>query len=171
MQREPYIILGGLLAAAVTISAVGALASPSATTEHGAHLMHAHGPFDVKINPLDPYNKDEGAALSRMSIDKQFRGDLKATSKGEMLATMDTATQSGGYIAIERVTGTLGGKKGSFVLQHSSTMTRGQPQQNVSVAPGSGTGELSGLSGSLTINIAVDGAHSYDFEYSFNDDK
>jgi hypothetical protein len=133
--------------------------------------MHAHGPFDVKINPLDPYNNDESAALSRMSIDKQFHGDLDATSKGEMLATMDKATQSGGYVAIERVTGTLSGKKGSFVLQHSSTMTRGQPQQNVSVAPGSGTGELAGLSGSMVINIAAGGAHSYDFEYSLNDAK
>ena len=133
--------------------------------------MHAHGPFDVKINPLDSYNKDEGAALSRMSIDKQFHGELDATSKGEMLATMDKATQSGGYVAIERVTGALNGKKGSFVLQHSSTMTRGQPQQNVSVAPGSGTDELVGLSGSMIINIAADGAHSYEFEYSFNDIK
>jgi Protein of unknown function (DUF3224) len=171
MQRRPYIILGAILTVGAMISTAGALASPSATTEHGVHLMHAQGPFDVKINPLDAYNRDEGAALSRMSIDKQFHGDLEATSKGEMLATMDKATQSGGYVAIERVTGTLGGKKGSFVLQHSSTMRRGQPKQNVSVAPGSGTGELTGLSGSLIINIAADGAHSYDFEYSFNDDK
>jgi Protein of unknown function (DUF3224) len=156
---------------AATISAVGTLASASTTAQNGVHLMHAHGPFDVKIKPLDPYNKDDGAALSRMSIDKQFHGDLDATSKGEMLATMDKTTQSGGYVAIERVTGALGEKKGSFVLQHSSTMTRGQPQQNVSVAPGSGTDELVGLSGSMIINIAADGAHSYEFEYSFNDIK
>ncbi len=133
--------------------------------------MHAHGPFDVKINPLDPYNKDDSAALSRMSIDKQFHGELDATSKGEMLATMDTATQSGGYVAIERVTGTLAGKKGSFVFQHSSTMTRGQPTQSILVAPGSGTGELTGLSGSMVVTIAADGAHSYAFEYVFNDAK
>ena len=133
--------------------------------------MHAQGPFDVKINPLDAYNKDEGAALSRMSIDKQFHGDLEATSKGEMLATMDKAIQSGGYVAIERVTGTLGGRKGSFVLQHSSTMTRGQPKQNISVVPDSGTGELIGLSGSMVVTIAAGVAHTYDFEYSFNDAK
>ena len=130
--------------------------------------MHASGPFNVKINPLDPYNKDEGAGLGRMSIDKQFHGDLEATSKGEMLAIMDRTLQSGGYTAIERVTGTLGGRKGSFVLQHSSTMTRGQPKQNIAVVPDSGTGELAGLSGSMIVNIAAGGAHSYDFEYSLN---
>jgi hypothetical protein len=171
MQCRPYIILGAILTAAAMNSSIGAFASPSTTTENGAHLMHAQGPFDVKINPLDPYNKDEGAALSRMSIDKQFHGDLDAKSKGEMLATMDKATQSGGYVAIERVTGTLAGKKGSFVFQHSSTMARGQPSQNIIVAPGSGTGELVGLSGSMVVNIAVGGAHSYEFEYSFNNDK
>jgi hypothetical protein len=133
--------------------------------------MHATGPFDVKITPLDPYNKDEDAGLSRMSIDKQFHGDLEARSKGEMLATMDPAKQSGGYTAIERVTGTLGGRKGSFVFQHSSTMTRGQPKQNISVVPDSGTGELSGLSGSMIVNIVSGGAHSYDFDYAFDADQ
>lgn len=131
--------------------------------------MHATGPFDVKINPLDPYNKDDGAGLSRMSIDKRFHGDLDATSKGEMLATMDPVKQSGAYVAIERVTGTLGGRKGSFVLQHSSTMSRGQPRQNISVAPDSGTDELAGLRGSMIVNIAAGGAHSYDFDYAFDD--
>lgn len=131
--------------------------------------MHATGPFDVKINPLDPYNKDDGAGLSRMSIDKRFHGDLDATSKGEMLATMDPVKQSGAYVAIERVTGTLGGRKGSFVLQHSSTMSRGQPRQNISVAPDSGTDELAGLRGSMIVNIAAGGAHAYDFDYAFDD--
>ena len=125
--------------------------------------MHAKGPFDVKIAPLAGYN----AELGRMSLDKQFHGDLEATSKGEMLAHFDQATQSGGYVAIERVTGTLGGRKGSFTLQHSSTMERGKPNQNIVVVPESGTGELVGLKGSLIVNIAAGGAHSYDFEYAF----
>lgn len=126
--------------------------------------MHAKGPFDVKIAPLEGYNTE----LGRMSIDKQFHGDLEAVSKGEMLSQFDQKTQSGGYVAIERVTGTLGGKKGSFTLQHSSTMQRGQPKQNIVVVPGSGTEELAGLNGSLLVNIGANGAHSYDFEYAFD---
>ncbi len=126
--------------------------------------MHAKGPFDVKLAPLEGYNKD----LGRMSIDKQFHGDLEATSKGEMLSFLDREKQSGGYVAIERVTVTLGGKKGSFVFQHSSTMQRGAPSQNISVVPESGTDELSGLKGSMVVNIAAGGAHSYDFEYTLD---
>ena len=125
--------------------------------------MHAKGPFEVKLAPLASYNKE----LGRMSLDKQFHGDLEATSKGEMLAHFDPAKQSGGYVAIERVTGTLGGRKGSFTLQHSSTMERGAPHQNIMVVPESGTDELAGLTGSLIVNIAADGAHSYDFQYTF----
>ena len=125
--------------------------------------MHAKGPFDVKIAPLEGYNKE----LGRMSIDKQFHGDLEAVSKGEMLSQFDREKQSGGYVAIERVTGTLGGRKGSFTLQHASTMVRGQPNQNIVVVPDSGTEELVGLNGTLVVNIAAGGAHSYDFQYSF----
>jgi hypothetical protein len=137
--------------------------SVAATIDTGDKTMHAKGPFDVKLAPLEGYN----AELGRMSIDKTFHGDLDAVSKGEMLSQFDKQTQSGGYVAIERVTGALGGKKGSFTLQHSSTMQRGQPQQNIVVVPGSGAGELVGLKGSLVVNIDADGAHSYDFQYSF----
>jgi len=126
--------------------------------------MHAKGPFDVKIAPLEGYNKE----LGRMSLDKQFHGDLEATSQGEMLSQFDQEKQSGGYVAIERVTGTLGDRKGSFTLQHSSTMQRGKPQQSIIVVPDSGTGEFAGLKGSLIVNIAAGGAHSYDFEYTFD---
>ncbi len=129
--------------------------------------MHAKGPFDVKLAPLEGYNKD----LGRMSLDKEFHGDLQATSKGEMLSFLDREKGSGGYVAIERVTGTLAGKNGSFVFQHSSTMTRGKPNQNIIVVPDSGTEELAGLKGSMVVNIAEGGAHSYDFEYSFSEDK
>jgi hypothetical protein len=100
-----------------------------------------------------------------MSIDKQFHGDLEATSKGQMLAAVTSVKGSAGYVAIEQVTGSLRGRSGTFVLQHSGTMTRGAPQQIVSVVPDSGTGELVGLTGTMTITIA-DGKHSYDFEYT-----
>ena len=128
--------------------------------------MRATGPFEVKLNVLDAYNRDAGAALGRMSIDKQFRGELQATSKGEMLTAMGTVNGSAGYVAIERVAGTLHGRSGSFVLQHSSTMARGEPRQNVFVVPDSGTGELTGLCGTMTIIIAPGGAHSYEFDYT-----
>jgi hypothetical protein len=100
-----------------------------------------------------------------MSLDKQFHGDLEAISKGQMLAAMSSVPGSGGYVAMERVTGTLKGRSGTFVLQHSGTMTRGVPQMTVSVVPDSATGQLAGLAGVMTIKIA-DGKHSYEFEYT-----
>jgi hypothetical protein len=102
-----------------------------------------------------------------MSIDKQFRGDLEATSKGEMLMAGTSVKGSAGYVAIEHVSGSLHGRTGGFVLQHSSTMNRGAPQQSVTVVPDSGTGELEGLAGKMTIDIA-DGKHSYEFEYTLD---
>ncbi|MGH7620802.1 MAG: DUF3224 domain-containing protein [Gemmatimonadaceae bacterium] len=125
--------------------------------------MHAHGLFDVKLAPLDPAHGGEGA-LGRMSIDKQYRGDLTATGAGEMLSFMSAAPGSGAYVALERVVGTLQGRSGTFVLQHSATMTRGAPHLSLTVAPDSGTGELSGLAGSM--QIIIDGKkHSYEFDY------
>lgn len=129
-------------------------------------MTHATGPFDVKLNSLDAYNTAD-ATMGRRAIDKQFHGDLEGTSKGEMLSVgSGTAKGSGGYVAIERVTGTLSGRKGSFALQHNATMTQGEPYLNIIVVPGSGTGELEGLTGKMNIIIAEGGKHSYDFEYS-----
>ena len=125
----------------------------------------ATGTFEVKLNPLAPYNQDEGAALGRLSIDKQFHGDLEATSKGEMLSAGTLVDGSAGYVAIERVTGTLHGRAGTFVLQHSGTLNRGAPQLVITVVPDSGTGRLAGLAGTMTIDVA-DGKHSYTFEYT-----
>jgi hypothetical protein len=122
-------------------------------------MPHASGTFEVKLTP------QESANIGRMSIDKQFHGDLSATSKGEMLSAMTEVKGSAGYVAIERVTGTLHGKSGSFVLQHSGTMTRGEPQLSVTVVPDSGTGELTGLAGALTIEI-VEKQHFYEFDYT-----
>jgi autotransporter translocation and assembly factor TamB len=131
---------------------------------------HASGPFDVKITPQKPDNKDaEAANLARMSIDKQFHGDLEGTSKGEMLATSPDAKGSGVYVALERVTGSLKGRSGSFVLHHTGIMTRGVPHLIIEVVPDSGTGQLIGLTGKMMINIAKDGKHSYDFEYTLTE--
>jgi hypothetical protein len=120
--------------------------------------MTATGTFEVKLNP----QADE--IIGRMSIDKQFHGDLEATSKGQMLAVQGEVKGSAGYVAMERVTGTLAGRSGSFALQHSGTMNRGVPEQSVTVVPDSGTGELVGISGKMTIRIA-DGKHFYDLEW------
>jgi hypothetical protein len=125
---------------------------------------HAKGTFEVELKPQGPQDKAEGATLARMSIDKQFHGDLEAVSKGEMLSAMTNVMGSAGYVAIERVTGTLHGRAGAFVLQHAGTMTRGAQQLVVSVVPDSATGQLAGLSGTMTIDI-VDSGHFYDFTY------
>jgi hypothetical protein len=100
-----------------------------------------------------------------MSIDKQFHGDLEAASAGEMLAFSASVEGSAGYVAMEQVSGTLHGRSGTFVLQHSGTLTRGAPQLTVEVVPDSGTGQLTGLSGRMSIQVE-DGKHSYDFEYT-----
>jgi len=131
---------------------------------------HATGPFDVKLTPLDPANKAEDNSLGRMSSDKQFHGDLEATSKGEMLTAGTAVKGSAGYVAIERVSGSLNGRTGTFILQHNATMNRGTPQLNIIVVPDSGTGQLAGLTGTMNI-IITDGKHSYDFTYSLPDSK
>ena len=125
-------------------------------------MSHATGPFEVKLTPqddkLDP-------TLARLIIDKQFHGDLEATSKGTMLSAGTAVKGSAGYVAIELVTGTLHGRTGTFVLQHNATMNRGVPSLSITVVPDSGTGQLTGLTGTMNIVIA-DGKHSYDFSYT-----
>jgi len=143
------------------------LAGVAQSQEKSPMTQHATGPFDVKIAPQQADNDIEKAAnLARMTIDKQFHGDLEATSKGEMLGTQSEGKGSGGYVALERVTGTLKGKKGGFVLQHSTTMKRGVPNQSIFVVPDSGTGELTGISGKMNIIIAPGAKHSYEFDYT-----
>jgi hypothetical protein len=126
---------------------------------------HARGTFEVKLHPQPPDDKAEGSTLGRLTIDKQFHGDLEATAKGQMLTATADVKGSAGYVAIERITGTLHGRSGSFVLQHSGIMASGTAQQTVTVVPDSGTGRLVGLAGKMTGKIA-DGKHSYDFEYT-----
>lgn len=128
-------------------------------------MARASGTFEVKLNPQELADKAASTTLGRMTIDKQFRGDLEAVSKGEMLSAGTSVKGSAGYVAIEQVSGTLQGRSGAFVLQHSGTMTHGTTQLSVTVVPDSGTGHLVGLAGQMTINI-VDGKHYYEFEYT-----
>jgi Protein of unknown function (DUF3224) len=125
----------------------------------------ASGPFDVKLTPQPPAEGVGDPTVGRMVLDKQFRGDLEATGRGEMLATRTAVDGSAGYVAMERVTGTLHGRSGSFALQHSGTMTRGVPGLSVTVVPDSGTEDLAGLTGRMTIQVDA-GAHSFEFEYT-----
>ncbi len=127
--------------------------------------MKVSGEFEVNLKPLDTYTQgSDGINLGRMSIDKTFSGELEATSKGEMLSAMTTVKGSAGYVAIEQVSGSLAGKNGSFVLQHFGTMNHGKDRLILEVVPDSGTGQLSGLSGKMSIKIE-DGKHFYKFEY------
>jgi hypothetical protein len=160
--------------AAIGLAAVAALAgwaqssgpTTSSNKQETAVTHHVTGNFEVKMAPQKPDNPQaEASGLGRMSIDKQFHGDLEATSQGEMLSLLDRALGSGGYVAMERVTGMLAGKSGSFALEHNATMDRGKPSLNIIVVPDSGTGELAGITG--TMNIRIEGGkHFYDFDYT-----
>lgn len=125
----------------------------------------ATGTFTVKLQPIPFEGAEPQSKLARMSIDKDITGDLVATTKGQMLSATTDVKGSAGYVAIERVTGLLNGRKGSFVLQHSGSMNRGVPSLSISVVPDSGTDELAGLTGNFEIAVK-DGEHSYRFAYS-----
>jgi len=144
--------------------------APQTTAEEKQKIMQrAAGAFDVKVTPQKPDSDVAHAAnLGRMSIDKQYQGDLEGTGKGEMIATPFEAKGSGAYVAMERVTGVLKGRKGSFVLYHTGIMNRGVPTLSITVAPDTGTEELKGLSGKMNIIIAPDGKHSYEFDYTID---
>ena len=132
--------------------------------------QHASGTFNVKLDPETNDSMPAGTALGRLAIDKQFHGDLEALSRGAMLSARTPVADSAGYVAIERVIGALQGRRGTFVLQHNGTMQRGVQHLTINVVPDSGTGELAGLAGEMTINI-VDGNHYYEFEYAFAGDE
>jgi hypothetical protein len=143
--------------------AFGAVGARSAGKE-AAVATRASGTFDVKLTQQSTV-EDGGITLGRSSIDKQFHGPLEGTSRGEMLTAVTSVKGSAGYVAIERVTGSLDGRRGTFVLQHDATMTRGVPQLTIVVVPDSGTGGLTGLTGTMDIRIE-DGKHFYDFDYT-----
>ena len=128
--------------------------------------MIASGEFDVKLQPVESVAAgQDGVTLARLSIDKTFRGELAAVSRGEMLSAMTPVQGSAGYVAVEQVRGTLHGKHGSFVLQHFGVMHGGENRLILEVVPDSGTGELAGISGAMQIIIA-DGKHGYEFDYT-----
>lgn len=125
----------------------------------------AAGTFEVKVTSVGG-GENQDPDLGRMIIDKQFHGDLEATSKGQMLSAGSVVKGSAGYVAMEKVSGTLKGLTGSFALQHSGSIARGTQQMSVNVVPDSGTGELAGLFGYMEI-IIENGKHSYKFTYNF----
>lgn len=125
----------------------------------------ATGSFEVVTKPVSTSEPAPGATLGRLSLDKTFAGDLAGTGKGEMLTAVTGTKGSAGYVAIERVTGTLHGRAGSFVFQHTGTMARGEQQLSITVVPDSGTEQLAGLVGRFTLQI-VDGKHLYEFDYT-----
>ncbi|MFY1825854.1 DUF3224 domain-containing protein [Myxococcus fulvus] len=142
-----------------------ATATPTRTGSETNMTKHVKGIFNVKATPLAP---DAGAAespIGRLSIDKRYHGELEGTGVGQMLATLD-ASQSGGYVALERVTGTLEGRKGSFTLMHTGSMSRGAFKVVGSVVPESGTDELQGISGAYEIQIDEKGVHLYVLDYT-----
>ena len=127
--------------------------------------MHARGTFEVQITPQPTDSFTDATTLGRMTIDKQFSGDLVGTGKGQMLTGMGTVKGSAAYSAIERVTGTMAGRRGSFVLQHTGIMAKGEQSLVITIVPDSGTEGFAGISGTLA--IIIDGKqHSYDLEYS-----
>jgi hypothetical protein len=148
------------LAAAFTSSFASRISLPAPKGQ--AVTAHAKGTFDVKLTPqtdnLDP-------TLGRMTIEKEIHGDLEATSKGQMLTASTDVKGSGVYVAIERVTGKLNGRTGSFAMHHTGIMVNGTPRLEIKVVPDSGTGELTGISGSFNLTI-TDGKHFYDLEYN-----
>ncbi len=165
MNARNRIGIGFLAAIGLIVGSAACLRAQNREIKKGKTVStNAKGRFDVKVVPLST-DKADGATLGRMSIDKQFHGELEATSKGEMLSAVTDVKGSAGYVAIERVVGKLNGRSGSFVLQHTGTMARGSAQLSVTVVPDSGTGDLVGIAGTLEIKIDG-GEHSYIFDYS-----
>lgn len=157
MRLAPIVAVAVFASIAVGPVRVGAQQKEATVSKHVA------GSFDVKVIP----QKDEGISdptVGRMALDKVYHGDLDATGLGQMLAGMGTLKDSGAYVAIERVTGTLQGKKGSFAVHHVGVMNRGAQSLVITVVPDSGTGELVGITGTMTIEIK-DGKHFYTFDY------
>jgi hypothetical protein len=150
----------------LTIGGSGSLKAQAPTSPLASReptMSHARGTFDVTTTPQTTVDSTPG--LGRMSIDKQYHGDLEGMGHGEMLTGMTDVQGSAAYVAIERFTGTLAGRRGTFLLQHRGTMTRGTQELKIIIVPDSGTGQLVGVSGTMMITI-VGGRHSYALEYT-----
>jgi Protein of unknown function (DUF3224) len=144
--------------------AQSAAPAPVPLQKENSLTHHASGPFDVKLASIKSDTID--SSIGAMSIDKQYHGALDGTSKGVMLAVSTALKGSAGYVAMEKVTGSLDGRKGTFALQHTATMDRSAPSLSIMVVPDSGTAELTGLTGKMNIVIAEGGKHSYEFDYT-----
>ena len=170
MQKQFRAVIASIAAISISFGAVKLAHTQTRSTgqstiqREALMTMHVKGTFEVKIDPQVD-EKISDPTVGRMSLDKQFHGDLEATSKGQMLAAMTDVKGSAGYVAIERVRGTLNGRTGTFALQHNATMAGGNYSLNIIVVPDSGTGQLVGLAGKMNI-IITDGKHSYEFEYT-----
>jgi hypothetical protein len=164
MEARVYTPIGIAAAVIVALAALGATPAQDAGRKE-TPVTTAKGTFDVRLAPQASGDKEMDDAIGRMTIDKRFHGDLDGISKGQMLAVRTAVDGSAGYVAMEKVTGTLHGRTGTFVLQHSGTMTRGAQALTLTVVPDSGTGELTGIAGRMAIRI--DGrAHFYEFDYT-----
>src|SRR5215510_5756497 len=162
---KQLVILFGLTLAGLAISGRGDQVPGKSTLKEVT--MTARGTFEVKVTP-QPRDDSAGGPFDRLFLDKQFHGELEGTSKGQMLATTKAVEGSGGYVALELVTGKLNGRRGSFILQHKGTMSKGAYKIDVTVVPDSGTDELSGITGTMT--IIIEGSnHSYNFEYTLGE--
>jgi hypothetical protein len=142
----------------------------NASAQKEMPMVHAQGSFDVKMTPAEPTDFEKANDIARFTFDKTWQGDFEGVSHGEMITGSTAATGSMAYVAIERMTGKLNGRQGSFTFSHRATMTKGDSPSagvlSVTVVPNSGTGELAGLSGSLMIHIDAQGKHTWTFDYS-----
>jgi hypothetical protein len=161
MKKRPPV----LIVLAVLASLAEGCVSIAPDAKGATAMSRATGTFEVKLAPQEASAEGQQAAVGRMSIDKQFSGDLVGSSKGEMLMVQTAVKGSAGYVALERVTGTLAGRSGTFLLQHTGLMAQGTPSLTVTVIPDSGTADLVGLSGSMNIDLST-GAHLYTFDYT-----
>jgi hypothetical protein len=155
-----------VIAAPITDSQTHAQSPQGATGEK--YMKHANGSFEPKIAPAESSAIGKEGGIGRMTIDKLISGDLAGTTKGEMLTTTTESTGAMVYVALETVTATLDGRSGTFVFMHNATMTKTDPKSqslHITVVPGSGTGGLTGLSGTFIIHIDAQGKHTYTFDY------
>lgn len=157
MKISPFV------AALVVVLGVGALPLWGSSSQEAT--MTARGSFDVEIRPVAEDSFPDGTGLGRFSLVKQYHGDLEGTGTGEMLTASTPTEASGAYVAMERIDGTLAGRRGSFILQHSGAMTAEEQSLTIAVVPDSGTGELAGIDGTLRVEIS-DGDHFYHLEYT-----
>ena len=164
-QLTAAVLLSHVLNAGLATAQTTTTTAPAAK-KGTVMTAQANGTFDVKVKPLLEDEKVAGVKVSRLSIDKEWKGDMVGTSKGEMMATGAEVEGSGGYVAIEPMAVTLNGRKGTFTLMHHATMRANADfKMLINVVPDSGTGELTGIGGTLTIIIEGKN-HSYKLDYT-----